>query len=77
MHCPTTLLTPKKLDNSQRHKIFWTLCTIRNKVCNVIIDSGSSENVVSKALVKVLRRMRNTLLRTRLHGLRRAQKFKC
>ena len=54
MHCPTTLLTPKKLDNSQRHKIFWTLCTIRNKVCNVIIDGGSSENVVSKALVKTL-----------------------
>ena len=44
MHCPTTLLTPKKLDNSHRHKIFWTLCTIRNKVCNVIIDGGSSEN---------------------------------
>ncbi|PON83156.1 Zinc finger, CCHC-type [Trema orientale] len=48
------LFTPKKLDDSQRHKIFQTRSTIRNKVCNVIIDSGSSENVVSKALVKTL-----------------------
>ena len=71
------LLTPKKSDNSQQHKIFRTRCTIHNRVSNVIIDKGSNENVVSKALVKVLRRMRNTLLRTRLHGLRRAQKFKC
>jgi len=48
------LLAPNKQDDSQRHKIFQTRCTIRNKVCNVIIDSGSSENVVSKALVKAL-----------------------
>lgn len=52
MHYPITFACPlKKLDNSQRHKIFWIRCTIHNKVCNVIIDSGSSENVVSKALV--------------------------
>lgn len=47
------LLAPKKLDNLQRHKIFRTRCTIRSKVCNVIIDSGSSENVVSKAVLKL------------------------
>ena len=54
VHCPTTFAYPKKSDDSQRHKIFWTQCTIRNIVCNVIIDSGNSENVVSKALVKAL-----------------------
>lgn len=48
------LLAPKKKDDSQRHKIFRTRCTVRNNVCNIIIDSGSSENVVSKALVKTL-----------------------
>ena len=47
-------LTPKKSDNSQRYKIFQTRYTICNKVCNMIIDSGSSENVVSKALVKTI-----------------------
>ena len=48
------LLAPKKIDKTQRHQIFRTKCTIQNKVRNVIIDSGSSENVVSKALVKAL-----------------------
>ena len=44
----------KKPNDSQRHKIFQTRCTICNKACNVIIDSGNSKNVVSKALVKAL-----------------------
>ena len=48
------LLAPKKPDDSQRHKIFRTRCTIHNKVCNVIIDNDNSENVVSKALVNAL-----------------------
>ena len=48
------LLAPKKIDDSQRHKIFRTRCTLNNKVCNVIIDNGSSKNVVSRALVKAL-----------------------
>lgn len=48
------LLIPKKQDDSQRHKIFRIRCTIRNKICNVNIDSGSSKNVVSKSLVMTL-----------------------
>ena len=47
-------MPPKEARHSQRHKIFRTRCTIRNKVCNVIIDSGSNENFVSKALVEAL-----------------------
>ena len=39
---------------SQRHSIFRTRCTIQKKVYHVIIDSGSCENIVSKALVKAL-----------------------
>ncbi|GJR05644.1 putative CCCH-type zinc finger family protein, partial [Tanacetum coccineum] len=35
-----------------RHNIFHTRCTSHGKVCDVIIDSGSCENVVSETMVK-------------------------
>jgi hypothetical protein len=41
------LLTPKHEEPTQRHNIFKTRCTINQKVCNLIIDSGSCENIVS------------------------------
>ncbi|XP_024028355.1 uncharacterized protein LOC112093679 [Morus notabilis] len=44
----------RRHEPSQRHAIFKTKCTINSKVCNVIIDRGSSENVVSRNLVKTL-----------------------
>ncbi|GJW89313.1 multiprotein-bridging factor 1a [Tanacetum coccineum] len=37
-----------------RHNIFHTRCTSHAKVCDVIIDSGSCENVVSETMVKKL-----------------------
>ncbi|GKV03596.1 hypothetical protein SLEP1_g15871 [Rubroshorea leprosula] len=37
-----------------RHNIFHTRCTSRGKACNVIIDSGSCENVVSNYMVEKL-----------------------
>ena len=49
------LLSPKNEKSSQRHSIFRTRCTIKQKVCNVIVDSGSSKNIVSRALVKALK----------------------
>ncbi|GFS31893.1 hypothetical protein Acr_00g0019800 [Actinidia rufa] len=48
------LLTPKKVDSSQRHKIFRGRCTINKRVCDLIIDSGSGENIASKSLVTKL-----------------------
>ena len=30
------------------------MCTVNHKVCDLIIDNGSSDNFVSKALVKAL-----------------------
>lgn len=39
---------------SQRHALFNTRCTIQQKICDVIIDSGSTENIVSQVLVKTL-----------------------
>ncbi|KAL5580828.1 hypothetical protein UlMin_013270 [Ulmus minor] len=49
------LLTPRIDEESQRNAIFRTRCTSKGKVCDVIIDSGSSENIVSKSLVKILK----------------------
>ncbi|KAK9668686.1 hypothetical protein RND81_13G078400 [Saponaria officinalis] len=39
----------------QREQIFHTRCKVRNKTCNLIIDSGSCTNVVSKSLVDELK----------------------
>lgn len=48
------LLAPKFKENTQRNKILRTRGTINNKLCNMIIDSGSNENTVSKVLVDVI-----------------------
>jgi hypothetical protein len=41
-------------DNWLRNNIFLTKCTSNGKVCNVIIDGGSCENVVSTTMVEKL-----------------------
>jgi hypothetical protein len=48
------LLTPRLDEPTQRHNIFKTRCTINQKVCNLIIDSGSCENIASQGLVTAL-----------------------
>ncbi|KAB5534895.1 hypothetical protein DKX38_017981 [Salix brachista] len=48
------LLAPKQVVKTQRHNIFRTRCTVNRKVCDVIIDNGSTENIVSKTMVKKL-----------------------
>jgi hypothetical protein len=48
------LLAPKLEEPTQRHNIFKTQCTINQKVCNLIIASGSCENIVSRKLVDTL-----------------------
>ncbi|KAI0507351.1 hypothetical protein KFK09_013473 [Dendrobium nobile] len=48
------LLAPRQSGMSQRHAIFKTRCTISGKVCDLLIDSGCTENIVSKALVQGL-----------------------
>ncbi|XP_058784512.1 uncharacterized protein LOC131659322 [Vicia villosa] len=42
-------------DEGQRKNLFKTHCSIKNKVCNLIVDSGSMENLVSKKLVDYLK----------------------
>ncbi|PKI65306.1 hypothetical protein CRG98_014270 [Punica granatum] len=41
-------------DKWLRHNIFHTRCTSHGKVCTVIIDSGSCENVISTTMVEKL-----------------------
>jgi hypothetical protein len=48
------LLAPKQMDQSQRHNIFRTRCTVNRRVCDVIIDNGSSENIISRTMVTKL-----------------------
>ncbi|GFY94470.1 phototropin 2 [Actinidia rufa] len=48
------LYTPRKEVDAQRHNIFKTRCTISGRVCDVIIDGGSSENIVSRTMVEKL-----------------------
>ncbi|KAJ9546389.1 hypothetical protein OSB04_018932 [Centaurea solstitialis] len=43
------LLTPK--EEGQRKNLFRTYCVINKKVCNLIVDNGSCENLVSQKLV--------------------------
>lgn len=41
-------------ETAQRENIFYTRCTIKGKVCNLIIDGGSCTNVASSYLVDKL-----------------------
>jgi hypothetical protein len=48
--------TPRKAENEddQRHNLFHSQCTIGGKVCQLVIDSGSCENVVAEEVVDKL-----------------------
>ncbi|XP_038680918.1 uncharacterized protein LOC119981846 [Tripterygium wilfordii] len=48
------LVSPRQEDDSQRKKIFLSLCSVKKRVCDLVIDNGSCENFVSKKLVECL-----------------------
>ncbi|KAI0528950.1 hypothetical protein KFK09_001494 [Dendrobium nobile] len=48
------LLAPRRPTKTQRNALFKTKCTIKGKVCDVLIDSGCTENVISRAVVQSL-----------------------
>ncbi|GJY89968.1 RNA-directed DNA polymerase, eukaryota, reverse transcriptase zinc-binding domain protein [Tanacetum coccineum] len=49
------LTTPKQSEDTQRHNIFRTRCRINQDALNVIIDGGSSENIISRDIVSRLK----------------------
>jgi hypothetical protein len=50
------LLTPEKEveDSAQRTRLFRTACKTKDRVCKVIVDSGSTDNLVSTEMVEKL-----------------------
>jgi hypothetical protein len=48
------MYAPKIEDQTQRHNIFRTRVKVQDRVCDVIIDSGCSENIVSRYMVDKL-----------------------
>ncbi|XP_028556775.1 uncharacterized protein LOC114581220 [Dendrobium catenatum] len=48
------LLNSHKKEPLQRHSLFKTRCTVNGRVCQLIIDSGSCENVASTTLIERL-----------------------
>ncbi|XP_057451853.1 uncharacterized protein LOC130743636 [Lotus japonicus] len=42
-------------EESQRKNLFRSHCSVKNKVCNLIVDNGSTENLVSQKLVEYLK----------------------
>ena len=49
------LCNQKALDITQRLQIFYSRCSIKSIVCNLIIDNRSCENIVSTALMDYLK----------------------
>ena len=49
------LCNQKNPDTIQRHQIFYSRCSVKNKVCNLIINNDNCENIISTALVDYLK----------------------
>ena len=49
------MLMHKQEDNTQRHQLFRTRCTINDKLFQLIIDSGSFENIIGREVVRDLK----------------------
>ena len=48
------ILSPKYGDETQRHKLFRTRCTVKGSLCDLIIDYGIQENIISKDVIERL-----------------------
>lgn len=50
-HCVLSV-TAAKEDNGQRHNLFHTRGMIKDKLCRIIVDNGSCNNIASQELVE-------------------------
>lgn len=48
------MLASRGADSTQCHQLFQTRCTIKFRICNLIIDGDSEENIIKKMIVKKL-----------------------
>ena len=48
------MLSPKCSDETQRHKLFRFRCIVQGSLCDLIIDSGIQENIISNDVVERL-----------------------
>jgi hypothetical protein len=58
------LYTPAQVDESQRKRIFEGKCSVTNRVCKLVINSCSCENLVSQSRVEHL-----SLIQSRIQHL--------
>ena len=52
--CLVLSINAAREEKGQRHNIFHTCGTIKNKVCSIIVDNGSGNNIASSDLVERL-----------------------
>ena len=53
MMCKVLLTPEKEVESSvQRTRIFRTTCKTKDRVCKVIVDSGSTDNLISTEMVE-------------------------
>jgi hypothetical protein len=49
------LTSEKEVENPfQRNRLFWTACKTKDRVCKVIVDTGSTDNLISTKTVEKL-----------------------
>ena len=48
------MLSATRGDKAQLHKLFHTRCTVQGSLCDLVINSGSQENIISKDVVERL-----------------------
>jgi len=53
--CSKIAVRPKDPNTTQRHQIFYSRCSVKNKICNLIINNESCDNIISSALVDYLK----------------------
>jgi hypothetical protein len=65
--------TPRKAEDGdeQRHNLFHSRCTIGGKVCHLVIDSGSCENIVVEVVKKMALEMEQHPTPYRLEWLKK------